>query len=156
MEIFITSARAVRITEEICVIGHLKYGLRKSYTVLLIRYRFLANISCMLSRTSGFGVSSNFWSVMTVVLLLLQRKAEHLVLEDEQEVHPQISVPLWDPATANRAKSSSLQMELTAKRELGICNRAGLSMCSLVDKRATGSCSRAEPSVRSEVAIQNI
>lgn len=29
MEIFITSARAVRITEEICVIGHLKYGLRE-------------------------------------------------------------------------------------------------------------------------------
>lgn len=32
MEIFITSAQAVRITEEICVIGHLKYGLKeKSY-----------------------------------------------------------------------------------------------------------------------------
>lgn len=29
MEIFITSARAARITEEIRVIGHLKYGLRE-------------------------------------------------------------------------------------------------------------------------------
>lgn len=29
MEIFITSAQAVRITEEICVIGHLKYGWRE-------------------------------------------------------------------------------------------------------------------------------
>lgn len=31
MEIFITSAQAVRITEEIRVIGHLKYGLRGKF-----------------------------------------------------------------------------------------------------------------------------
>lgn len=89
---------------------------------------------------------------MTVLSLLLQRKAEHLILE----VYPQISVPLWDPTTANVTNSSSLQMELMAKQEFGTCIRAGLSICSLVDKRATGSCGRAEPSVRSEVAIQNI
>lgn len=94
---------------------------------------------------------------MTVLSLLLKRKAEHLlILEDAQEVHPQISVPLWDPTTANMANSPSLQMELTAKQEFGICIRAGLSMCSLVGKRAMGSCGRAEPSVRSEVATQNI
>lgn len=73
-------------------------------------------------------MSSNFWSVMTV--LSLQRKAEHLILEEGQEVHPQISASLWDPTTA---KSSSLQMELKEKQEFV------LSMCSLVDKRATGS-----------------
>lgn len=92
-------------------------------------------------------MSSSFWPVMTVLSLLLQRKAEYLILEERQEVHPQISVSLWDPTTAN---SSSSQMELKEEQEFG------MSVCSLVDKRAMGSCGRAEPSVRSDVATQNI